>query len=76
MEELIIRIKNVLNQSHSQSLTPNIKKTKELIIYYDTYRIDVNNMTIDITKKEFEIIKLLSLNPQSVSYTHLTLPNE
>ena len=26
MEELIIRIKNVLNQSHSQSLTPNIKK--------------------------------------------------
>lgn len=62
MEELIIRIKNVLNQSHSQSLTPNIKKTKELIIYYDTYRIDVNNMTIDITKKEFEIIKLLSLS--------------
>ncbi len=51
MEELIIRIKNVLNQSHSQSLSPNIKKTKELIIYYDTYRIDVNNMTIDITKK-------------------------
>ncbi|MCG1862373.1 two-component system, OmpR family, lantibiotic biosynthesis response regulator NisR/SpaR [Staphylococcus epidermidis] len=64
MEELIIRIKNVLNQSHSQRLSPNIKKTKELIIYYDTYRIDVNNMTIDITKKEFEIIKLLSLNPQ------------
>lgn len=63
MEELIIRIKNVLNQNNAYHKEDHIKKSKDLIINYDSFSVLVNHHSIDLTRKEFEIIKLLSLNP-------------
>ncbi len=64
MEELVVRIKNVLNRDVSLKKFNNVKKTKDLIINYDNFSIFVNEKTIEMTRKEFEIIKLLSLNSQ------------
>lgn len=62
MEELIVRIENILTQNNSYSKNKNIKKTKDLIINYDTFSVYAGDHLLDITRTEFEIIKLLSLN--------------
>ncbi len=64
MEELVVRIKNVLNRDVSLKKFNNVKKIRDLIINYDNFSIFVNEKTIEMTRKEFEIIKLLSLNSQ------------
>lgn len=64
MEELIVIIKNVLNRDVSLKKFNNVKKIRDLIINYDNFSIFVNEKTIEMTRKEFKIIKLLSLNSQ------------
>ena len=61
MEELIVRIENILTQNNSYSKI-KILKTKDLIINYDTFSVYAGDHLLDITRTEFEIIKLLSLN--------------
>lgn len=62
MEELIIRIKNILNQQNDNNYIQNIRTFKDLTIDYDAFKITINGNPINLTRKEFEIIKLLSLN--------------
>ncbi|MFC6293601.1 DNA-binding response regulator [Macrococcus epidermidis] len=62
MEELVVRIKNILNQQSDINHINNIRRYKDLVIDYDAFEISVNDNPIYLTKIEFEIIKLLSLN--------------
>nr|WP_244942389.1 response regulator transcription factor [Staphylococcus argensis] len=62
MEELTARIKNALGKSERNAMRDNIKKCKDLVINYDNLAVLVKGVEIELTKREFEIIKLLSLN--------------
>ncbi len=62
MQELTARIKNALGKSERNAMRDNIKKCKDLVINYDNLAVLVKGVEIEMTKREFEIIKLLSLN--------------
>ncbi|MCY1573236.1 response regulator transcription factor [Staphylococcus pettenkoferi] len=62
MQELTARIKNALGKNERNAMRDNIKKCKDLVINYDNLAVLVKGVEIEMTKREFEIIKLLSLN--------------
>lgn len=62
MQELTARLKNALGKSERNAMRDNIKKCKDLVINYDNLAVLVKGVEIEMTKREFEIIKLLSLN--------------
>ena len=62
MQELTARIKNALGKNERNAMRDNIKKCKDLVINYDNLAVLVKGVEIEMTKREFEIIKVLSLN--------------
>lgn len=62
MEELTARIKNILNREERKSIEDNIKKSKDVVINFDNFSVSVKGRKIELTKREFEIVKLLSMN--------------
>lgn len=62
MEELTVRIKNVLNREERKVSEDNIKKSNDVVINFDNFSISVKGKELEMTKREFEIIKLLSMN--------------
>ena len=68
--EVLARIKANIRRSVQYSgehtCIDRVIKKGALRLYVDNYTIYKNNIRLDLTAKEFEIIKLLLLNPQRV----------
>ncbi|MBE0700102.1 MAG: response regulator transcription factor, partial [Acholeplasmataceae bacterium] len=66
MLELVARVKAVLRRSTRQMNTPKktIYKISNLEINLNTFEVYKNGKIIDLTLKEYEILKLLITNPE------------
>lgn len=67
-EELIVRIGAVLRRSNTTTLIEKDKmlKFKDLVIDSENHTVFINNEPIELTVKEFCILKLLISNPKKV----------
>lgn len=68
IEELVVRVKVLLRQhSHHQSQGDgNVLVHKDLKLWPDLFKVEVNDTEISLTKQEFKILELLMLNPERV----------
>ncbi|MFX0561192.1 response regulator [Tepidibacillus infernus] len=65
--ELVARIKAVLRRTQQVDVTTNWKlKYPELEIQADIRRVKVNNIEIEVTPREFDLLYHLALNPRRV----------
>ena len=68
--ELVARIKAHLRRSHKQTATPpntnNILEFASLKIDISAYTVHVGHKLVNMTNKEFELLKLLAQNPNQV----------
>ncbi|MEG0371958.1 MAG: response regulator transcription factor [Clostridium sp.] len=62
VRELIARIKAVLRRNLKEENTQNVISLGEIIMNMDKYVITKNDKKIDLTLKEFELLKLLIIN--------------
>jgi DNA-binding response OmpR family regulator len=67
INELIARVKAVLKRSHKERVKPQaIMKFREFELDTARKRLIINDEKIELTKKEYEILKLLLENPSRV----------
>lgn len=66
IEELLARIRTALKKSTEVKKILNILSVGELIIDLDQHMITYNNSSIDLTKTEFDLLKLLMENKNIV----------
>lgn len=62
INELFARVEAHLRRENRSHNKTKRKFSDELIINYDKYEVYINDNLLDFSKKEFEIIKLLSMN--------------
>ncbi|MBU5438862.1 response regulator transcription factor [Tissierella sp. MSJ-40] len=62
IEELLARIRVVFKHKRIDSFKPNIIQVGNLILDMDQYSLTYDKNPIDLTKKEFDLLKYLMLN--------------
>ena len=66
-EELILRVKNLCSKKDGSSLSTEVNTNKEgLFVDEDRYEIRLDGEIIDLTFREFELLKHLIQNPERV----------
>lgn len=65
-EELIARIKNRINLSKRNLQNNKMIKFKDLTIDLDGHQVILNNQTVRLTPKEYQLLLVLSQNPNRV----------
>jgi len=65
-EELIARIKNRINLSKRNLQSNKLIKFKDLTIDLDGHQVILNNQTVRLTPKEYQLLLVLSQNPNRV----------
>ena len=65
-DELIARIRNRIQLSKRNLQNNKIIKFKDLIIDLDGHQVTLNNQTIRLTPKEYQLLVVLSQNPNRV----------
>ena len=65
-EELIARIKNRINLSKRNLQNNKVIKFKDLTIDLDGHQVILNNQTVRLTPKEYQLLLVLSQNPNRV----------
>jgi len=63
IKEVIARIKAVLKRGVSESLTGNILKANDLELDTSSKTVTIENKSVNLTRKEFEILALLLKHP-------------
>ena len=89
IRELIARIKANLrkaeitidNKNENSTIAKDRKKENiievgPLLLDIERFEVYVNGKNVDLTLREFEVLKFLATEPGPVSYTHLTLPTK
>ncbi|MCB2361177.1 response regulator transcription factor [Clostridium estertheticum] len=66
IEELLARIRTALKKNTQVNKSSNILSVGELIIDLDQHMVSFNNNSIDLTKTEFDLLKLLVDNKNIV----------
>ncbi|APC40503.1 response regulator transcription factor [Clostridium estertheticum] len=66
IEELLARIRTALKKNMQVNKSSNILSVGELIIDLDQHMVSFNNNSIDLTKTEFDLLKLLVDNKNIV----------
>ncbi|MBX4266982.1 response regulator transcription factor [Clostridium estertheticum] len=66
IEELLARIRTALKKNTQVNRSSNILSVGELIIDLDQHMVSFNNNSIDLTKTEFDLLKLLVDNKNIV----------
>ena len=66
IEELLARIRTALKKNTKVNKSSNILSVGELIIDLDQHMVSFNNNSIDLTKTEFDLLKLLVDNKNIV----------
>ena len=80
MRELAARVKANLRKHSIEDVTPNKDETntikiKDLVLDFEKYVVVKRNVVIDLTMKEFEVVKLLASNPGQVFTREQILKN-
>ena len=65
-EELVARIKNRINLSKRNLQNNKMIKFKDLTIDLDGHQVILNNQTVRLTPKEYQLLLVLSQNPNRV----------
>ncbi len=65
-DELIARIRNRIQLSKRNLQNNKIIKFKDLVIDLDGHQVTLNNQTIRLTPKEYQLLVVLSQNPNRV----------
>jgi len=66
VRELIARVKAVLRRADKKDKNEKIIKISDIIIDVDKHEVTVKGKKIELTPKEFELLKLFALNPGRV----------
>lgn len=75
IEELLARIRVALKRTKTQSENSNILKINELKIDLEKYTVTFNNELIELTKREFDLLKYLMENKNIVLTREKLLEN-
>ncbi len=77
MRKLLARVKNILRMQHKQHDETGVNsiQTGSLVIYPENFQIKVDGSTVDLTKKEFEILLYLAKRPGRVISRNTLLDN-
>ena len=62
MMEMVSRIKAVLRRVSNNSTKPSILKNASIVLYLDEHLVKVNDKEIELTLKEYELLKLFMSN--------------
>ncbi len=62
MMEMVSRIKAVLRRTGNNSTKPSILKNASIVLYLDEHLVKVNDKEIELTLKEYELLKLFMSN--------------
>jgi len=62
LDEVVARVETNLRRSHKQVQAEKVFRYKDMVLDDNTKRITVNNIELDLTAKEFQIIELLLKN--------------
>ena len=62
MMEMVSRIKAVLRRIGNNSIKPSILKNASIVLYLDEHLVKVNDKEIELTLKEYELLKLFMSN--------------
>ncbi|MFZ5987135.1 MAG: response regulator transcription factor [Bacillota bacterium] len=64
--EVVARVETNLRRSRKHEQVEKVLNYKDMVVYHKAKRITVNNMELDLTAKEFQIIELLLKNRDRV----------
>lgn len=72
IEELLARIRSILRRTSKQQ-TSEVIQVRDLIIYTDSYEVYLENCKLELTKTEYDLLKLLCENKNRVCSREMIL---
>jgi DNA-binding response OmpR family regulator len=71
-EELVARLRRALRRRHGQD-DPNVLRRGDLVIDHASYRVHIGTRPVELTYKEYELLRFLALNEGKVCTREMLL---